>query len=188
MATPEYHIVSLGRNLRSTIVGLGLGINRPGTDKEGKGTRDNHSSTSLQRRHTSSNHTSSSTANRRHRRRRRSGSETAPTATSRSNHRGSIVLLVATNDDRIVSSRGTRHRETGTTASTKLLVRELVDTTSALASRMAFRRLALILAARHCGKVCQMLDGKSFADLVAFIEVSAGKGGNPLYILVLKYI
>ena len=31
-------------------------------------------------------------------------------------------------------------------------------------------------------------DGKSFADLVVFIEVSAGGGKNPLNILVLKYV
>ncbi len=93
MATPEYHIVGLGRNLPSTIVGLGLGINHPGTDKEGKGTSGNRSSTSLKLRDTSTNHTRR-TANRRHRRQRRLKSETAPTArrATSGNRRGILTL------------------------------------------------------------------------------------------------
>ena len=71
-----------------------------------------------------------------------------PAATAEVPGRGSIKLLVATNDERLASSSSTSHSEAGTTVSTRLGVRELVDGTSALASRMAFR-LALILAARH---------------------------------------
>jgi hypothetical protein len=162
MATPEYHIV-----------GLGLGINHPGTDKERKGTSGNRSSISVQLRDTSTNRTRG-TANRRHRRRRRKRSA-APTAarsnrpgtTSRiGNLRGSIVLGVATNDDRFASSSGTRHREAGTAVSTRLGVGEFVDGTIALASRMAFRlALALILADRHCVALV------SWKILVAILEL-----------------
>jgi hypothetical protein len=91
------------------MVSLGLGINRRGTGKEGKGTRGNRSSSSVQRRDTSANHTSSSTANRSHRRKRRS--QTAPTA-ARGNRRGtsrrSWLPVVVGNDNR--RGRSGNHR------------------------------------------------------------------------------
>ena len=60
-------------------------------------------------------------------------------------------------------NRSTTKSDSGTTSSTKLLVGELVDSTSAPASRMTFLLLALALVrtARHC---VPQLDGKSFGE------------------------
>jgi hypothetical protein len=63
-----------------------------------------------------------------------------------------------------------------------------VDAATSSTSRMAFRlALPLILAARHRGRAWHLVLGKSFGSPLAFIEVSGGEGGDPLYLLVLKY-